>query len=95
MLKTSQSILGLTIARYGLSRGKYASPYGTPYPMRALPPGTDSGPYSICQVIKPILNVSESKIAPWFGETGMGTQYKFDNSIQSYLDSGHLEKSWR
>ncbi|XUA20905.1 glycohydrolase toxin TNT-related protein [Citrobacter sp. OP27] len=35
---------------------------------------------------------AESKIAPWFGESGVGTKYKFDNSVQSYLDSGHLEK---
>ncbi|HKN02851.1 MAG TPA: PAAR-like domain-containing protein [Buttiauxella sp.] len=84
---------GTTIDRYGLPRGKYTSPYGTPYSMRALPPGTDSGPYSVYKVVKPIPNVAESKIAPWFGESGMGTQYKFEDSVQSYLDSGHLEKA--
>ncbi|WP_445326634.1 TNT domain-containing protein [Scandinavium hiltneri] len=84
---------GTTIDRYGLPRGKYTSPYGTPYSMRALPPGTDSEPYSVYKVVKPIPNVAESKIAPWFGETGMGTQYKLEDSVQSYLDSGHLEKA--
>ena len=59
---------GATIDRYGLPRGKYTSPYGTPYSMRALPSGTDSGPYSVYKVVKPIPNVSERKIAPWFGE---------------------------
>ena len=83
---------GATIDRYGLPRGKYASPVGTPYPMRALPPGTDSGPYTVYKVMKPIPNVAESKIAPWFGEMGMGTQYKLEYSVQSYLDSGHLKK---
>ena len=82
----------MTIDRYGLPRGKYVSPVGTPYPMRALPPGTDSGPYTVYKVMKPIPNVTESMIAPWFGEIGMGTQYKLENSVQSYLDSGHLEK---
>ena len=70
-----------TIDRYGLPRGKYASPVGTPYPMRALPPGTDSGPYTVYKVMKPILNVAESKITPWFEEMGMGTQYKLEYSI--------------
>ncbi|WP_448886383.1 PAAR-like domain-containing protein [Citrobacter telavivensis] len=83
---------GTTIDRYGLPRGKYASPVGTPYTMRALPPGTDSGPYTVYKVMKPIPNVAESKIAPWFGEMGMGTQYKLEHSVQSYLDSGHLQK---
>jgi filamentous hemagglutinin len=29
---------------------------------------------------------------PWFGYTGMGTQYKFDQSIRSLLESGALAK---
>ena len=89
---TTVSVLepGDIIDRYGYPGGKYTSPYGTPYSMRALPSGTDSGPYSVYKVVKPIPNVMESKIAPWFGEAGMGTQYKFDKSIQSYLDSKHL-----
>lgn len=59
--------------------------------MRALPPGTDAKPYTIYEVMKPIPNVQESKIAPWFGEMGMGTQYKLQQSVQSYIDSGHLK----
>ncbi|WP_349291257.1 glycohydrolase toxin TNT-related protein [Citrobacter amalonaticus] len=83
---------GMEIDRYGYPRGKYLSPVNTPYSMRALPPGTNESPYSVYKVMKPIENVSKSKIAPWFGEMGMGTQYKLDNSVQSYLDSGHLKK---
>lgn len=60
--------------------------------MRALPPGTDSKPYTIYEVLKPIPNVQESKIAPWFGELGLGTQYKLEKSVQSYVDSGHLKE---
>ena len=83
---------GSFVDRYGLPRGKYLSPVGTPYSMRALPPGTDSAPYTVYEVVKPIENVSKSKIAPWFGELGLGTQYKLENSVQSYMDSGHLRK---
>lgn len=83
---------GTTIDRYGYSGGRYTSPVGTPYSMRALPPGTDSGPYTVYKVMKPIPNVAESKIAPWFGEMGMGTQYKLEHSVQSYLDSEHLKE---
>ncbi len=82
---------GTQIDRYGYPGGTYTSPVGTPYPMRALPPGTDAKPYTIYEVMKPIPNVQESKIAPWFGEMGMGTQYKLQQSVQSYIDSGHLK----
>ncbi|MGV7963179.1 TNT domain-containing protein, partial [Photorhabdus tasmaniensis] len=82
---------GTIIDRYGYTGGYYTSPVGTPYSMRALPPGTDTmKPYSVYKVMKPITNVSESKIAPWFGEIGLGTQYKLKKSVQEYLDSGHL-----
>ncbi|TFF60787.1 hypothetical protein EIC82_01405 [Enterobacter sp. A11] len=30
-------------------------------------------------------------MAPWFGELGMGTQYKLQQSVQSDIDSGHLK----
>ncbi|MFU0912327.1 glycohydrolase toxin TNT-related protein [Kluyvera intermedia] len=83
---------GMEIDRYGYPRGKYLSPVNTPYSMRALPLGTNESPYTVYKVMKPIENVSKSIIAPWFGEMGMGTQYKLDNSVQSYLDSGHLKK---
>ncbi|MFM0509454.1 glycohydrolase toxin TNT-related protein [Paraburkholderia sp. RL17-373-BIF-A] len=83
---------GTLIDRYGYSGGSYTSPVGTPYPMRALPPGSDLKPYNIYEVIKPIENVESSKIAPWFGELGLGKQYKLPESVQSLLDSGHLRE---
>lgn len=60
--------------------------------MRALPPGSINKDYTIYEVIKPISKVHESKIAPWFGEMGMGTQYQLEKSVQSYIDSGHLKE---
>ena len=68
------------------------SPIGTPYPMRALPPGSNQKPYTIYRVLKPIDNVAASKIMPWFGEIGLGIQYELPKSVKSYIESGHLEE---
>ena len=92
--ETKISVLepGTIIDRYGYPGGTYTSPVGTPYSMRALPPGTNNRDYTVYEVLKPIPNVQESKIAPWFGEIGLGTQYKLDQSVQKYVDSGHLKE---
>ena len=92
--ETKISVLepGTIIDRYGYPGGTYTSPVGTPYSMRALPLGTNNKDYTVYEVLKPIPNVQESKIAPWFGEIGLGTQYKLDQSVQKYVDSGHLKE---
>ena len=77
--------VGTLVDRYGYSGG-------TPYPMRALPPGSNQKPYTIYKVLKPIDNVAASRIMPWFGEIGLGTQYELPKSIKSYIESGHLEE---
>ncbi|WP_274621388.1 TNT domain-containing protein [Enterobacter kobei] len=41
---------GTQIDRYGYPGGTYTSPVGTPYPMRALPPGTDAKSYTILKL---------------------------------------------
>ena len=64
----------------------------TPYPMRALPPGSNQKPYTIYKVLKPIDNVDASKIMPWFGEIGLGTQYELPKSVKSYIEAGYLEE---
>lgn len=83
---------GAKIDRYGHPGGSYTSPVGTPYTMRALPPGSNNKDYTVYEALKPISNVQESKIAPWFGEMGMGTQYQLDKSVQSYINSGYLKE---
>jgi len=83
---------GTIIDRYGHPGGSYTSPVDTPYTMRAQPPNSNNKDYTIYKVVKPISKVQESKIAPWFGEMGMGTQYQLDKSVQSYIDSGHLKE---
>lgn len=83
---------GTLIDRYGYPGGKYTSPLGTPYSMRALASGTVTKPYIVYEVMKPILNVSKSKIAPWFGEIAIGTKYLLPESVQSLIDSKHLKE---
>ena len=84
--------VGTLVDRYGYPGGTFVSPVGTPYPMRALPPGSNQKPYTIYRVLKPIDNVAASKIMPWFGEIGLGTQYELPKSVKSYIESGHLEE---
>ena len=83
---------GVTVDRYGYPGGNYVSPVNTPFSMRALPPEAKAKPYTIYQVIKPINNVHESQISPWFGEIGGGTQYRLSNTVQELVDSGHLKE---
>ena len=83
---------GTAVDRYGYSGGTYVSPVNTPFSMRALPPEAKNKPYSKYEVIKPIDNVHESKIAPWFGELGGGKQYRLPNTVQELMDSGHLKE---
>ncbi len=83
--------VGIHIDRYGSSYGKYASPAGTPYPQRSLPPGSETKPYSVYEVLKP-LRVKAGPAAPAFGEFGGGTQYLLPRSVQALIDEGFLKE---
>ncbi|REK66649.1 MAG: hypothetical protein C6P35_08280 [Cohnella sp.] len=78
---------GTRIDRYGLETGKFVSPEGTPYEMRSLAPGTETKPYTVYEVVKP-LDALGGKIAPWFDQPGGGIQYKFDQSIKELIEGG-------
>jgi hypothetical protein len=82
---------GTMIDRYGGPTGSFASPKGTPFGARALPPESLKKPYLQYEVLKPV-EVNSGKAAPWFGQPGMGTQYEFSKSIQQLLDEGVLGK---
>ena len=69
---------------WAFRRRQSVSPVGIPYPMRALPPGSNRKPYTLYRVLKPIDNVAASKIMPLFGEIGLGTQYELPKSVKSY-----------
>jgi Tuberculosis necrotizing toxin len=96
---------GELIDRYGATKGSFVSPSGTAnlssktfdyskysHSERALPSTPDESNYHVYLIVKPIA-AEKAIAAPWFGEPGGATQYKFkgdDVSVQQYLDSGHL-----
>jgi hypothetical protein len=82
---------GMVIDRFGLERGTFVAPRGTPVPMRALPPGVGDAPYNVYRVVKPI-DVQAGRSAAWFGQPGGGMQYELPRRVADLLKSGHLER---
>jgi hypothetical protein len=80
---------GTLIDRFGAPSGKFVAPMGTLLPMRSLPPGEP--PYAAHQVIKPI-DAKAGVTAPWFGQPGMGVQYKLPASVQDLIKGGYLRQ---
>src|SRR5690606_10135323 len=78
------------IDRYGPSSGNYTSPAGTPLEQRSLAPWSDKDIYNRYEVIKPIRNVQQSVIAPYFGLKGMGIQFKLPYSVEYLEAKGYL-----
>lgn len=73
--------------------GKYLSPIGSSFESRALPQSyLSTKSYFQYEVIKPISGVTESKVLPWFGQPGMGTQFEFEKNIQWYIANGYLKE---
>lgn len=82
---------GDVIDRYGPSDGDFASPSGTPFDQRALPPSSVGSNYTQYEVLKPLPDsVTEGAIAPWFEQPGGGVQYVFDHPISWYVENGYL-----
>ena len=79
------------IDKYGDERGSYAAPKGTPYSQRSLPRGSDRNEFHEYEVLKPI-QAKGGKTAPWFGEQGGGTQYKFNETIEELIETGFLRR---
>lgn len=80
----------LIIDRYGEITGKFTAPANTPFGQRALPASYASQIPQKYKVLKPIPNVEEGQIIPWFNQLGLGMQYKFEKSVQYYIDEGYL-----
>jgi hypothetical protein len=83
--------VGKIVDRYGNETGKFVSPQGTPYASRSLPPGSDTRPYYVYEVVQEI-EVLSGKAAPWFNSPGGGTQYQFTQSVESLVQSGYLRR---
>ena len=65
---------GQQISRYGSTSGRFFSPAGTALSMRALPPGANTSILNTYKVLKPF-EVQAGRIAPAFGQPGLGTQF--------------------
>ena len=83
---------GATVDRYGYDTGYYISPEGIAFEQRAIPSSSLEKPYKVYEIIKPIEDVSQSKVLPWFGQPGQGTQYKLPKPVKWYLDSGYIKE---
>lgn len=82
---------GTRIDRYGSEYGTFVCPEGVPYEMRSLAPGSETKPYNVYEVRKPV-EVLAGEIAPWFDQPGGGIQYMFDKSIRELIEAGILVK---
>jgi len=81
---------GQIMDRYGPLSGRYASPVGTPFSMRALPPTTDPADY-VKWLVQKSFPIMKSTIAPTAWDIGLGTQYKLPMSV-SDLEQGKYIK---
>lgn len=90
-----QSMLtpGDMIDQYGSESGRFASLHGTSFDARSLPPNSSLEPLNIYKVAQPI-PVLEGTASPsfWFNSSGEGTQYRFNNSIDYYIQNGYPPK---
>lgn len=98
---------GSRIDRYGSEYGAFLAPQGIPYTTRAIPPSNLVGEpaagcnYFVYQVLRPF-EVDAGPIAPWFFQSGGGTQYQLNGelvpgaparlSVKWLLDNGYLTR---
>ena len=80
---------GSYVDRFGSEGGKFVSPAGTSYGARALPPGSFNNDYFLYKINVPI-NVKASIVNPYFGNPGLGTQYRFSEPIYKLIEKGIL-----
>lgn len=79
--------VGEEIDRIGLEEGFFASPAGTPIEMRSLAPGFEDLPYNVYRVAEE-LEVQESVVAPWYGQFGLGIQYRLPQTVAELAKPG-------
>jgi hypothetical protein len=82
---------GTLIDRYGSELGRFASPRGTPFEARSLPPEAASAPLRTYEVLRP-LPANSGSTAPWYGQPGRGTQFEFFQSIDELVRHGYLRR---
>ena len=83
---------GDVLTRYGNPGGRYVSPDGMTFEQRALPSTTREGDFHVYLVERAIDNVQKGKIAPWFGRTGGGIQYRLPDRIVNLMEASMLRE---
>lgn len=84
--RPNQLAPGSVIDRFGGTNGEYASPAGTGFEERALPPSALGRPLVRLRVTQPLPEtVLEGPVAGAYEQPGGGVQYKFPQPIQSYI----------
>jgi hypothetical protein len=82
---------GTYVDRFGSEGGQYVSPAGTSYGARSLPPGSFNRDYNLYR-INTVINVKASIVSPYFGQPGLGTQYRFSEPLYKLIEKGILVK---
>ena len=80
---------GGRVSRYGDPSGHYASPDGTPFSARGLPPDMANAPLTTYEVVQPV--PVKAGIAKWWMGGGGGVQYKFFTSLAELVRQGVLK----
>ena len=82
---------GTRIDRYGSELGTFASPAGTPFGARSLPPEAATRALRTYEVVAP-LPAQSGTTSAWFGQLGGGMQYEFGQSIERLVELGFLRR---
>ncbi|PZF74615.1 TNT domain-containing protein [Taibaiella soli] len=100
-MKITTLSAGVLVDRYGgyydadsvfQDKGTFVSKTDVPFPQRALPEKTLSSPHRVYKIVKPIPNVKEGQIIPWFSQPGLGTQYELPYTVNDLKKEGYLQE---
>lgn len=82
---------GTLVDRFGFDGGEFVAQNGTAIGQRSLAPGTTDKPYSVFEVTSRLI-VQGGPSEPWFGQPGMGLQYRLPASVEDLLNAGYLRR---
>jgi len=89
---------GQKVDLFGTGTGHFLAPAGTSYAERALPPSNlntldNRFPfgYHLYEVVQPI-TVEVGPIRPWFGQPGLGLQYRVTQRVSELVAAGALKE---
>jgi hypothetical protein len=83
---------GTLIDRFGGSvYSRFFSPVGTAQQARSLPPFTATQPLRTFEVLKP-MQVQSGYVAPWYGQPGLGVQYRSSETLGELIENQVLRE---